>query len=687
VTAPHLPALEALEAGTRERVGAVLIGPAGVGKTSMARTAAERLGAQFSRVDWVAATTPAIPFAAFDRLIEVPESGKTAAVLRAARESLGDGRLLVVDDAHLLDRLSAALVYQLAVSGAVTLIVTATADGPVPAEISALWRDHLLARIDVQPPGHDDSRLATQVEEFVAALPAAAHRVLEYLAVEDPLPLADIRALAGADAVEQAQASGAVVIDDDEIRSAHRLFVDAVGDALGGPEQRRLRTELVDRLAASPPRGVVDRLRLAVLALDSDRPAPVADIIAAAEEALRLGDLELSERLGRAAVLREPGLAARLPLAYALAWQGRGRDADAVLAEVDPSALSETELMAWVLPRAANQFWMLSEPERATAFLRTMRNRVATPAAQTTLDALSATFAMNAGSPTRALQIAGEVLASPSADDTAVSWAAAAAALSAARMGRFADVDALAERAMAAGHPGLLRFTSGFGQTTALVMAGELDRAQALAQQLTDFAQLQQPGRAIGEVLVADVLIAKGDLEAAVTLLRRAAAALAPTGYSWGPLAQMLLAQALGQLGATAEAGKVLSRAESRHGLKSMLFAPELALARAWTMWARGDVHGAVAAARDAAKAAQRGGQSAVALRALHDAVRLGDIRGTDGIARLSGDVDCVFARLAADHARALTSRDGAALEAASAGFAKIGMERAAADASAQAGG
>jgi predicted kinase/tetratricopeptide (TPR) repeat protein len=686
VTTPPEPALEALEAGTRERVGAVLIGPAGVGKTTMARTAAEQLGAQFNRVDWVAATTPAIPFAAFDRLIEVPESGKTAAVLRAARQSLSDGRLLVVDDAHLLDRLSAALVYQLAVSGAVTLIVTATADGSVPDEISALWRDHLLARIDVQPPGHEDSRLATQVEEFVAALPAAAHRVLEYLAVEDPLPLADICALAGADAVEQAEASGAVVIDGDEIRSAHRLFVDAVGDALGGPEQRRLRTELVDRLAGSAPGGVVDRLRLAVLALDSDRPAPVADIIAAAEEALRLGDLELSERLGRAAVSREPSLGARLPLAYALAWQGRGRDADAVLAEVDPSALSEDELMAWVLPRAANQFWMLSEPERATAFLRTMRSRVTTGAAQTTLDALSATFAMNAGSPSRALRIAGEVLASPSADDTAVGWAAAAAALSAARMGRFADVDALAERAMAAGHPGLLRFTSGFGQTTALVMAGELDRAHALAQQLTDFAQLQQPGRAIGEVLVADVLIAKGDLETAVPLLRRAAAALAPTGYSWGPLALMLLALALGQQGATAEAGKALARAESRHGLKSMLFAPELALARAWTLWARGDVHGAVAAARDAAKAAERGGQSAVALRALHDAVRLGDIRGAGGIARLSGDVDCVFARLAVDHARALTSRDGPALEAASARFAKIGMERAAADASAQAG-
>ena len=38
--------------------------------------------------------------------------------------------------------------------------------------------------------------------------------------------------------------------------------------------------------------------------------------------------------------------------------------------------LSEAELMAWALPRAANQFWMLSEPERATAFLQTTRNRV-----------------------------------------------------------------------------------------------------------------------------------------------------------------------------------------------------------------------------------------------------------------------------------------------------------------------
>jgi hypothetical protein len=688
VTAPLELALETLEAGWGNRAGTVIIGPAGVGKTTLAQAAVARIGTRFDRVDRVTATTPsaAIPFAAFSHLIDVPDTGKTAEVLRAARTTLGDGRLLVIDDAHLLDKLSAALVYQLAVSGAASLIVAVSPNGPVPEEVSALWNDDLLERIDLQPPGHDDSRLTAMVHEFVAALPASTHRVLEYLAVDDPLPLAEVAALVGREAVADAKSAGVITVDDDQVRPAHPLFVDAVRDALGGPDLRRLRTDLVERLGAAPPRDVVAGLRLAVLALDSDRAQPTAEIVTAASEALRLGDLVLAERLGRAALQRAAGLPAQLTLAYALAWQGRGRDAESVLAQVDPATLSEAELMAWALPLAANQFWMLSEPERATAFLRATRNKVSSPAAQTTLDALSATFAMNAGGPARALQIAGEVLASPSADDTAVGWAAAAAALSSARLGRFAEVDAFADRAIAAGHPGLLRFTSGFGQTTALLMAGELDKAQELAQQLTDFAQLQQPGRAIGEVLVADVLIAKGELESAVRLLRRAAAALAPTGYSWGPLAWMLLAQALGQQGATVEAGKALSRAESRHGLKSMLFAPELALARAWTLSARGDTHGAIAAARDAARTAERGGQAAVALRALFDAVRLGDIRAVDGISRAGAECDCAIGQLALAHARALVGRDTAGLSETSQRLAAIGMRGAAADAATQAG-
>lgn len=395
------------------------------------------------------------------------------------------------------------------------------------------------------------------------------------------------------------------------------------------------------------------------------------------------GDLDAAVRISRAALAEDDSLDARLVLAQALAWQGLGRDADAVLAEVDPSTLSETQLMAWALPRAANQFWMLDEPERATAFLSTTRGRVTSGSATATVDALLGTFAMNAGSPQRAMEIARDVLASADSDQQAIGWSASAAALCHARMGAFADVDDLAMRAISAGHPGLLRFTSGFGQTTALVMSGDLDRAQTLATELADATVAGQPGHAIGQLLVADVLIWRGEPDSAVDLLQRAATVLAPTGYSWGPLAWMLLAQALGQSGRVADASRMLARAEARHGLKSMLFAPELALARAWTSAARRDAPGAVKAAREAARAAERGGQSAVALRALLDAVRLGDIRAADGIARLG--LDCVVGRLALDYARAVTTGDGPGMASAAEAFAQVGMRGVAADATRQA--
>jgi hypothetical protein len=367
-----------------------------------------------------------------------------------------------------------------------------------------------------------------------------------------------------------------------------------------------------------------------------------------------------------------------------LAWQGRGREAAAVLDAVDPSQLSENELMAWALPRAANQFWMLSEPSKAAAFLQTVRNRVSAPGARATLDALAATFAMNAGTPLRALRLAEEVLASPHADDTAIGWAASAAALSSARAGRFGPVDELAARAVSVGHPGLLRFTGGFGRITGLLMAGRLDEAHALAQRYTDSAERQDPSQAVGEVLIGYVAIAAGDFAGAVALLERAADALAPTGYSWGPFALMLLAQALGQQGDQIGAAKALAAAESRHGMKSALFTPELALAKAWTKAARNDVREAIDAAREAVQAAERGGQSTVALRALQDAVRLGDTRAVYRTQRLAGEVDCVVSRLTLAHAQALTDGDGVALKEVAEELADVGLRPAAEDAARQ---
>src|SRR5271165_5297822 len=661
-TAPDERSLQRLIAalGDHERAGAVLLGPVGVGKAVRADTAADRFAAEnpSTQIRRVAGTASArvLPFGAFAHLIDVADAGKTTDLLRAARASLqrpGDGELLlVVDDAHHLDKLSATLVYQLAVNRAARLIVTVDTEQPVPEAISALWTDDVLTRIDVTQLDGDPQ---TPVTDYVAALPEQALGVLRYLAVQDPLTLSDLVALTGEEAVAAAAAAGAVRMEqaggDPVVHPGHPLYTDTVRTDLAAADTRRLRTAVADLLSARPPGDVIARLRLAALALDSNTPQPVAEGTAAALEALRLGDMDLGERLAGAALDRSGGLPARLALATALAWQGRGREADEVLAPVDPAQLSETEVMTWALPRAANQFWMLGEPTQAAAFLQATRNRVAAPNARATLDALAATFAMNAGTPHRALRL----------------------------------VDALAARAVAAEHPGLLRFTSGFGRTTALVMAGRLDEARSVAQKYTDFAELQQPGRAIGEVLVAHVAIAQGDFDTAVTLLHGAADALAPTGYSWGPLSLMLLATALGQQRDRIGAAKVLSNAESRHGLKSALFTPELSLARAWTRAARDDTQGAIDAAREAVQAAERGGQSAVAIRALHDAVRLGDTRAVDRLERLAGEVDCVAGRLALAHARALTDDDGGALAEVAAELHAAGLHPAAADAAAQA--
>ena len=71
--------------------------------------------------------------------------------------------VVYVDDAHLLDDASAALVLQLSLAGRVLLLLTVSAGEPQPDALVDLWKDNLV-RLDLEPLG------AAEVEQLLTAI-------------------------------------------------------------------------------------------------------------------------------------------------------------------------------------------------------------------------------------------------------------------------------------------------------------------------------------------------------------------------------------------------------------------------------------------------------------------------------------------------------------------------------------
>lgn len=139
--------------------GVVVTGPAGVGKTRLAREVVARADADGWVVAWAQASRSAAAVALGALAHLLPPLGKEPAdrseVLRRANRALRrraeGGRLLVaVDDAHLLDDASATLVLQLARSGEVAVVVTLRSGVRAPDAVVALWKDDVATRVEVQ---------------------------------------------------------------------------------------------------------------------------------------------------------------------------------------------------------------------------------------------------------------------------------------------------------------------------------------------------------------------------------------------------------------------------------------------------------------------------------------------------------------------------------------------------------
>lgn len=159
-------ALGALNGG--EYQGVALIGDSGVGKSTLARMlakVAERAG-RTVRFALGTHTGSAVPLGAFSRAVTLDATHEPALLLASAHKTLGEDRnlVVVVDDAQLLDPLSATLVNQLAAGRTARLIVTIRSGEVVLDAITALLKERMLLTVHVDPFTREQTeRLAASV--------------------------------------------------------------------------------------------------------------------------------------------------------------------------------------------------------------------------------------------------------------------------------------------------------------------------------------------------------------------------------------------------------------------------------------------------------------------------------------------------------------------------------------------
>ncbi|MDX3451843.1 LuxR C-terminal-related transcriptional regulator [Streptomyces sp. ME02-8801-2C] len=404
-----------------ERHGVVVTGPAGHGKTRLVMEAVR--GTDCAKVIG-APETRGIPFAAFAHLL--PEQVS----LHRAVQLLTGVRTLLVDDAHLLDDFSAALVHQLAAHGRTRLLVVATDGASAPGAVSRLWTGEVLPRLALAPLPLADTapliaagaggpvetltarrlhhlcqgdlrllrdligavrahgELALDSDELLwrgpvpvtAAIrertaqaldPARAHAekrdTLERLAFSEPLPL-DLAGL-DLDALESLEADGLIRVDAlSEVRLAHPLHGPVLRAGAGQLRARRLSRPPADCAAALD----TERVELAerIERADVQEPAgPIGDWLTAESTAPHPA-VPADYATVRARFARLRG-----ELREALSWAREGLRST----PDDPSCRTELALAVAQLSEVATADEALAghaSPDRATTWLRSAHGDV-----------------------------------------------------------------------------------------------------------------------------------------------------------------------------------------------------------------------------------------------------------------------------------------------------------------------
>lgn len=159
----ELAELERLLAPVGGPSGAALFGDAGVGKTRLVAEVVDTRRTNGMAVEWVRTTEAAknIPLGSFAHVLTPVDDAHLPddllhLALAGLRERSGEaGLLLAVEDAHLLDESSLALLHLVVTQSPVQVLVSVRTGEPLPAGLVGLWKDELLVRLDVGPLTRD----------------------------------------------------------------------------------------------------------------------------------------------------------------------------------------------------------------------------------------------------------------------------------------------------------------------------------------------------------------------------------------------------------------------------------------------------------------------------------------------------------------------------------------------------
>ncbi|MEV5749349.1 LuxR C-terminal-related transcriptional regulator [Actinoallomurus sp. NPDC052308] len=531
--------------GARAKAGLLIAGPAGVGKSRLLREAcADRdvVSVQATRAG------AGLPLGVFAPHLppNPPVDAGPAGMVRWAAEALS-GRVIAVDDAHLLDDASATLLLHLAAAGRAFLLLTVRSREPAPDAITALWKDDWVARSELGPFTVDDvravlpaisesavrrlhrltggnalmlreltlsgdalggtrearsprgsgavrisPRLAELVHDRLAGLGGDELAVLEYLSLGEPVGLAALIALTSAEACEAVEeAQLASVLRDGrrtQLRLAHPIYGEVIRASRPVLRARRRQAELAAVTEAYGHRRREDVMRIAAWRLESGTATEPGPLLAAAALAYAVSDLSLALRLAEAAVAAGGGLDATLMLAEFRIWSAQPEEAAAALALADLADSDEFQRTRYAVNRAINLGWGLGRLDEALRVLDEEAARQPVRELAGLLVSLRAAQQMLGGQWRPAVAVAAELLGGPPLPPPATAQAHGVLVHVRAVTGDVSGARAAADAAMAtvdawAPQAPFLQVGMDSMLTLAHLLAGELPAAERAAEE------------------------------------------------------------------------------------------------------------------------------------------------------------------------------------------------------------